>query len=124
MVRIADLIQIGGSDKTSDSALLLSADTPVKDALFRMEQMGCDCIRVEDDRAIVLSREDLLAGLLRELDSAQAMLHSLQCQVEGGLADQLDLVQESVRALAQTEMSKLEIAVNNLSEGLIILDRN
>ncbi|MBN1123384.1 MAG: HAMP domain-containing histidine kinase [Sedimentisphaerales bacterium] len=124
MVRIADLIQISGLDKATASSLVLSPDTPVKEALFRMQEMGCDSIRVENDRVIVLSKEDLLTGLLRELDSAQAMLHSLQNQVEGGLADQLDLVQESVRALAQTEKSKLEIAVNNLSEGLIILDRS
>lgn len=103
--------------------MILSADTPVEEALFRMQELGYDCVRMEHDKTIVLSKEDLLAGLLDELEATQAMLHSLQSQVEGGLADSLDLVQESIRTLAQNEKSKLEIAINNLSEGLIILDR-
>lgn len=125
MVRIDELAEHGEPRDGGWYELVLPGETSVREALARMQQVGCECIGVDTGHgpAAVLSKEDLLNGLLRELDLAERTLWSLQAQVEGGLADQIDLVQESVRTLMQTAQSKLDLAVHQLAEGLILLDQ-
>ena len=126
LVRIDELTDHDQPPEDWGSGLVLPGETSVREALARMQQAGCDCIGVDTGAGPVamLSKEDLLYGLLRELDAAERVLCSLQSQVEGGLSDQMELVQESVRTLMQTARSKLDLAVHQLAEGLILLDRH
>ena len=54
----------------------------------------------------------------------QWQVSSLQEQVETGLADQIDMVHESVNSIAAWEKGKLEVAIDNMTEGLIIFGKN
>jgi len=124
VVRLDDLAQPEPSSQRDWCELILPGDTPVREALRRMQETGCDVLGVETpNRGLaVLSKEDLVTGLLDELDEAEARLQFLERQIEGSLAEQMDLVQESVRTLMQTSRSKLNLAVHQLAEGLILLN--
>lgn len=135
MVRIADLVnEFGRNDRTDANGrqfscpLPVSADTPVREALRLMQELGCDCVSVggdaQDSEAAVLSREELVKGLLKELDLAQQALNELHDHVEGGIADQLELVERSVQTLAVTPSDRLAAAVETLADGLIVIDRD
>ena len=126
VVKIADLINGDMSRMPEGSDLIVNSDSPVGDVLRKMQEHGCDSIAVEAPgfgEPVVLTREDVLHGLLVELDATQAKLVNLQKQIEGGIADQLDMVQEGVRSLAEWEKDKFEVAVDNMTEGLIILGK-
>ncbi len=126
MVKIADLIRGDGLQEAHECDLVVGPDTPVSEALRRMEELGCDSIAVRqdgDDSDTVISREDVLHGLLLELENAQVQLSMLQRQIEGSISEQIDNVQEGVRSLAEWEKDKLAVAIDNMSEGLIILGR-
>ncbi|NLH15960.1 MAG: PAS domain-containing protein [Phycisphaerae bacterium] len=126
MVRIADLLQNAALDE-QPCDLVVSPDTPVREALSRMNELGCSRIGIDSDSfgfRAVLTREDLLTALMEELDKAQVAICDLQHQVEGRLAEQLDQIQASLRSIAETEKAKLDVAVMNLSEGLLILDKS
>lgn len=124
MVRIANLIRNDQSQIQSDCELIVSGDTSVREAFAKMQQYGCDCIGIgtdNDDKAVILSKEDILQGLLSELDRAQQHLDEMSRQIKGSMADQLDIVQDTVKTLADSERNKLEVAIANMTEGLIIL---
>lgn len=135
MIRISELIGFDGSrgrirDANTDAGefdgLVVSGEMSVRDVLREMQQIGCDCVGVDisqGDGPAILSKEDVLHGLLRELDFAEDRLTDLQYQIDGTLSDQLDLVHEGMRSLVEYEKNKLEVAIENMNEGLIILDR-
>ena len=124
MVRISDLI----SEETniqSECDLLVSGDTSPREVLKKMNEHGCDSVAVnreDTDSHAVLSRDEVLAGVLTELDTAHTQLEQLQKQIEGSVSDQLNIVQENIYNIAEHEKNKLEIAIENMAEGLIILD--
>lgn len=102
----------------------MTPDTPVSEALRKMQEIGCDSIVVNQGESagpMVLSKEDVLSGLLMELDNTQMQLSQLQQQIEGSIADQIDIVQDGVKALVESEKDKLAVAIDNMTEGLIIL---
>jgi signal transduction histidine kinase len=70
---------------------------------------------------MILSKEDMLQGLLSELDSAEGKLARVGRQIEDGMTEQLGLVAEGVKTLADSEKNKLEAAIAKMTEGLIIL---
>ncbi len=126
MVRIADLIREEESQNQADCQLIVSGDTSVEEVLAKMAEHGCEYVGVgieNADNPAILSKEDVLTGLLGQLDDAQSKLAQLKQQIEGGAANQLDLVQENIWTLAESEKNKLEIAIENMTEGLIILDQ-
>ncbi len=133
MIRISELIGFDGSrgqirdaDASGFDGLVVSGEMSVRDVLREMQQVGCDCVGVDISHAdgpTILSKEDVLHGLLRALDSAEDRLTDLQYQIDGTLSDQLDLVHEGMRSLVEHEKNKLEVAIENMNEGLIILDR-
>ncbi len=126
MVKIADLIRGDGSQVACECDLVVGPDTPVSEVLRQMKEHGCDSIAVRQEGAdsdAVISREDVLHGLLLELDNAQMQLSSLQQQIEGSISEQIDNMQEGVKSLVEWEKDKLAVAIDNMSEGLIILGR-
>lgn len=111
----------------TECGLDITPETTVSDVLRKMEVQGFQSIAITkegSDEPILISREDLLYALLAELDITHAKVASLQEQVETGLADQIDLVHESVNSIAAWEKGKLEVAIDNMTEGLIILGKN
>ena len=141
VIRVSELIGFDGSrgqirdaDAGEFDGLVVSGEMSVRDVLREMQQVGCDCVGVDisqddddipqGDGTVVLSKEDVLHGLLRELDFAEDRLTDLQYQAEGTLSDQLDMVHEGMRSLVEYEKNKLEVAIENMNEGLIILDRS
>ncbi len=126
MAKIADLIRGEGSRQARECDLVVGPDTPVSEALRRMEELGCDSIAVRgdgDNSNTVISREEVLHGLLMELEKAQLQLSMLQRQIEGSISEQIDNMQEGVKSLVECEKDKLAVAIDNMSEGLIILGR-
>jgi len=126
MVKIADLIRGEGLREAHGYDLIVGPDTPVSEALRRMEELGCDSVAVRGagaDSNAVISREEVLQGLLLELEKAQVQLSMLQRQIEGSISEQIDNMQEGVKSLVEGEKDKLSVAIDNMSEGLIILGR-
>ena len=125
MRRIADLICDTTPSPDAQCDLVVSGDTSVRDALTIMQDSGSDFIAVSqgaDGFDAVLSRQEVLDGLLSEFDSAEGQLAQLQSQINNQYQDQLGLVQEGVDSLLLHEKSVLETAVDYLTEGLIILE--
>ena len=124
MVKIANLIRNEQSQPQSECSLIVSPDTSVREAFAQMAEHGCDCIGVRDegrDSPMILSKEDVLQGLLSELDSAEEKLARVSRQIEDGMTEQLDLMAEGVKTSADSEKNMLEAAIASMTEGLIIL---
>jgi signal transduction histidine kinase len=125
MTRIADLICDTTSSPDAQCDLVVGGDTSVRDALTMMQDSGSDFIAVSqgaDGFDAVLSRQEVLNGLLSEFDSTEGQLVQLQSQIDSQYRDQLGLVQEGVDSLLLHEKTVLETAVDYLTEGLVILD--
>ena len=126
-MKIADLICDDKLHPDIECDLVVSGDTSVRQALTIMQEKDIDVIRVSRDGDLeeaVLSKEDILGGLLAELDAAQSTVGQLQKQINSGFEGQLALVQEGVDELMMHEKTTLEVAVDYLTEGLIILGVN
>ena len=124
-MKIADLISDNNSHSEIECDLLVSGDISVRQALTVMQENGSNAIRVSCDdgcQEVVLSKEDVLTGLLAELDAAQSTVTELQQQINSGFEGQLALVQESMDELMMHEKTTLEVAIDYLTEGLVILD--
>lgn len=80
-------------------------------------------IRTSDsDRPFVVTREVLLEELLRELDAIQEKVSDLQQQLETQMASQMELMEIGAACMAETERARLMTAVNNLTEGMILIN--
>jgi signal transduction histidine kinase len=124
MVKIANLIRNKPSRTQSECSLIVSPDTSVREAFAQMAEHDCDCIGIRDegrDSPTILSKEDMLQGLLSELDGAEEKLTRTSLQIEDGMTEQLDLVTEGVKTLADSEKNILKAAIASMTEGLIIL---
>lgn len=127
IMKIADLICDNKLHSDVECDLVVSGDTSVRQALTIMHEKGSDVIRVSSGDGLeeaVLSKEDVLGGLLTELDSAQSSVSELQGQINSGFEGQLALVQEGMDELMMHEKTTLEVAVDYLTEGLVILGVN
>ena len=125
-MKIAELMQDEQMQVAAECGLDITPETTVSDVLRKMEVQGFQSIAITkegSDEPILISREDLLYALLAELDITHAKVSSLQEQVETGLADQIDMVHESVNSIAAWEKGKLEVAIDNMTEGLIIFGK-
>lgn len=125
MVTIADLISDAECSSQVDCNLVVKQDMSVRDVLAQMEDSGERYVGIElesDKTLAVLSREDLLDGLLREVDRATEELAGLHKQIDEVTSVQLDLVQDNARSMADAELNKLKVAIDYMTEGLVIID--
>ncbi len=126
MVKIADLIGSRQPEGNCDCKLTVSADETARDVLLKMQAHDCDFIAVDDesqtDKQIILSKEEVLQGLLAELNGTQDKLKELYTLIDNSLEERLDSIRENVVSNAEKEINKLKLAVDNMSEGLIILN--
>ncbi|MBW8017372.1 MAG: PAS domain-containing sensor histidine kinase [Planctomycetes bacterium] len=124
MVTIADLISDAACDEQVECDLVVSAEMSVRDVLARMEASHCRHVGIElegDNGQVVLSKEDLLDSLLREVDRAGERLVDLQNHIDEEMSVQLDLVHENTRSMAELETNKLQVAIDYMTEGLVII---
>lgn len=126
MVKIADLIGSRQPEGNCDCKLTVGADEAARDVLLKMQEQDCDFIAVDDagqtGKQIILSKDEVLHGLLDELNGTQDKLKELYTLIDSSLEERLDSIRESVVSNAEKEINKLRLAVDNMSEGLIILD--
>ena len=97
MVTIADLISGTACDGQVECDLVVGAEMSVRDVLARMEDSQSRYVGIElesDNGQVVLSRQDLVYGLLREVDRAGEKLVELQNHIDEEMSVQLDLVQD------------------------------
>lgn len=126
-MKIAELIQDEQIQIAAECGIDITPQTSVSDVLRKMEVQGFQSIAITregSDEPILISREDLLHALLIELDITHDKFEKLQKQVETTMADQIDMVHETVNSIAAWEKGKLEHAIDNMTEGLIILGKN
>ena len=124
MVTIADLINDAACDEQVECDLVVSAKMSVRDVLARMEDSHCRYVGIElegDNGQVVLSKEDLLDSLLREVDRAGERLVDLQNHIDEEMSVQLDLVHENTRSMAEAETNKRQVAIDYMTEGLVII---
>jgi signal transduction histidine kinase len=125
MIRIADLIPDFQSQTDSDCKLIVDPEISVLEAFARMAEDGCDCIGIDTagtDNPVILSKEDLLQRLLAELDTAQEQLARTSRQLEDSATGHLELIGHGAKTLARHHTDNLELALANMTEGVIILD--
>ena len=124
MLKISDILCGTEPKGNGDCEVVVSGDTPVEEVLQEMEEHGCERVGVDgvEEGVILLSKEEVLHGLLRELDTTEEKLGELRHQVEAGLVDQLDLMQQEFGSAGGNDKDKLELAIESMTEGLIIID--
>ncbi|MCF7955188.1 MAG: PAS domain-containing sensor histidine kinase [Phycisphaerae bacterium] len=124
MVTIADLISNTACDDQVECDLVVGAEMSVRDVLARMEESGSGYVGIELESGsgqVVLSRQELVDGLLREIDRAGERLVDLQNHIDEEMSVQLDLVHENTRSMAEAETNKFKVAIDYMTEGLVII---
>jgi len=97
----------------------------LREAAKIMLEAGADKLGVktsESEPPFVVTREVLLEELLKELDAIQEKVSDLQQQLERQMASQMELMEIGAACMAETERNRLMTAVNNLTEGMILIN--
>ena len=116
---------IRGTNPTE--AVVVPGDTPVLEAIAKMEESSNQRIGVErkgDASPVILLSEESLGELLLDLDSANKLVAELKQQIDQDVSRQFDLMQEGIKSVADNEKHKLDLAFECISDGLIILGRD
>ena len=124
MVTIADLINSTECSFSEECSLVVSPDMSVRDVHDKMEDSRTDFVGIELEEnkpAAVVSRKELLDGLLSRIDRAGEKLDGLKKQFDADISDQLELVQQNTRAIVEAEKNRLESAIDYMTEGLVIV---
>jgi len=125
VVRVSDIINKDNSNTPGQCEIIVAEDTFVHDVLTQISETECEHIGVgssHENITTVLSRTDLVNSILNELDNNKSQLGDLYCQLESSLLEQTNAIYESLWDHAESEKNKLDMAVDNLNEGLLILD--
>jgi len=134
MIKIGDLIkslnrgQSGQQCATQEGLLcdiVVDRDSYVYEVLTRMQQEGCNVVGVEREDGLVevLSREQIVEILLREIESLQNKLTEAHQKASAEFLKELDEFKENAVEMAHAENNILEMAVNYMTEGMIITDK-
>lgn len=123
MVTVADLIKEQASRCQCQCELVVSGTMSARDALDRMIDAGSDYVGIDIDGVdrVILSRQDMVEGLLCQLDQADEKLIDLQKQIEEDISVELGLVFQNARSIAEIEKNKLNVAIDYMTEGLVII---
>lgn len=88
-----------------------------------MLQAGADKLGVQVPHAqtpVLLTRELLLEGLLKELNGIQQQMGELQGQMESQMVSQLELMEIGAACMAEAEKNRLITVVKSMPEGMIL----
>lgn len=124
MVKIADLVSKVDCTEHPDCGLVVNGDTPVHEVLAKMQASGSDIVAVstEDDGHVVISREELIDCVLAELRQTQDYIVRIEKEASEVICDEVELVRGCAVCGDGVTKSKLEVAVDYMTEGLLILD--
>ncbi|MBW8034834.1 MAG: PAS domain-containing sensor histidine kinase [Planctomycetes bacterium] len=124
MIRIADLFVKEHCTEQPDCDLVVSWDTPVHEVLAKMQESDSDAVAVEgsDERFSVISRHELVGLVLAELTQTQEHIAMIEKEASEVICDEVELVRECTVCGGGLPKSKLETAVDYMTEGLLILD--
>ena len=125
MITIADIISNAKTQSSRQCELVVSRDTTLIQALMKMQEAGCEHIGIEnhtEDDVTVLSKAELMEAMVKELDAAHDKLSELKEQVGEDLNNQVEMIRANAKAMAEQENNRLEVAINYMTEGLIILN--
>ncbi len=106
--------------------ILVTADTPVKEVLMKMQQSNCDFLGIGGDDqqvAMVLYKDEILQALMEFLDNNEEKVQQLQQQLDGKMVEYLDTMQKSVKSLLDNENHKLALIIENAAEGLMMINQ-
>jgi two-component system phosphate regulon sensor histidine kinase PhoR len=124
VIKIADIVKelpavYGKCD------VVVNGEMSVQDVFHEVVSQGADTVGVQtewSEHPVLLSREQLLQALSKDIDGLQEMLNRIQRQVSDHTNQQMDLPQETVKPSSDTSTHKFEQALKVMMEGLIILD--
>ena len=105
--------------------LIVDGDLSVQQAVHALIEAGADSLGIthpDFEHPIFLTREQLLEIMVQELDSIQEKVNDLQIQLERQLNNQIELMEVGAACLMESRRNKLESAVQNLIEGMILLN--
>ena len=125
MVKIAELIRDGESEESRECELIVSGDTPVGDVLEQIAEKECEFVGVSSEdggEPKVISRDDVVRSVLEELDNVQDEVFEVYRQIDEGVIREYGLFAEGT-SWVEREKNRLEVAIENISEGVIIFDR-
>jgi two-component system phosphate regulon sensor histidine kinase PhoR len=127
VTRIADLIENTEEFVEEPGALIVSGDMPIQQVVRAALDAGADSLGVilpDCEKPVSISKAQLLELMLQELDTIQKKVNELQSQLEHHLADQVELMEVGAACLLEARKNKLESAVHNLLDGMILLNEN
>ena len=127
MVRIADLINAEQQERIGYNDIVVHGDCSLKEVLDLMIDQDCAAVGVKidpDQVPLAVTKEQVFDAILQEMENIQSRLVELEEQIAAKTEEQLEMMQCTMSSLAELERNKLEIAVRNMSEGMIILDKN
>jgi signal transduction histidine kinase len=125
LVKIAELIRDGWSEDSRECELIVSSDTPVGDVLEQIAEKECEFVGVSSEDGTepkVISRDDVVRSVLEELDNVQDEVFDVYRQIDEGVIREYGLFAEGI-SWVEREKNRLELAIENISEGVIIFDR-
>lgn len=125
VTRIADLIERPASFVEDSGALIIDGDMPIQQVVRAVIDTGADCLGVSVplyEKPVYLTRAQLLELMLKELDNIQQKVNELQSQLEHQLANQIELMEVGAACLLEARKHKLESAVHNLIDGMILFN--
>lgn len=124
MIRIADLLAKEHCTEQPDCDLVVSASAPVHEVLAKMQESDSDSVAVKglDERFSVISRHELIDLVLAELAQTQEHIARIEKEASEVISDEVELVTECTVCSEGLSKSKLETAVDYMTEGLLILD--
>lgn len=125
MTRIADLIEDPSKFVESPGALIINGEMSVQQVVQAVIDTGADSLGISHpafEKPVFLSREHLLKLMLKELDHIQQQVNELQSQIESQLATQIELMEVGAACFLEARKHKLESAVHNLIDGMILLN--
>jgi two-component system phosphate regulon sensor histidine kinase PhoR len=127
VTRIAELIENPSCFTEEPCDLIVDGDVSVQEAVRAVLDAGADSLGISHpdfEQPVFLSRSQLLELMVRELDTIQEKMNDLQVQLEQQMQNQIELMEVGAACLLEARKNKLESAVQNLIEGMILLNEN
>lgn len=127
MTRIAELIRNSTCYVEQPCDLIVDGDLTIQQAVRALIEAGTDSLGVSHpdfERPVFLSRAQLLEAMVQELDGIQRKVNDLQIQLERQLNNQIELMEVGAACILESRKNKLESAVQNLIEGMILFNES
>lgn len=125
MVKIAELICDAGSKDSRECELIVSGDTPVGDVLEQIAEKEYEFVGISSEdggEPKVISRDDVVRSVLQEVDNVQDGVFEVYRHLDEASLREHGLFVEGF-SWVEREKTTLELAIENINEGVITFDR-